>query len=123
MSPRLSMNRLGQMRRRVAGYLQKGGVIGVTLLRLLPIAPFMVINLALALLHVPFLVFIVATFLAILPGTIANCLLGFSLLEAWKNPDPHNLLAVGLSFLFWLVLVVGAHAANRFWRRQRRLPP
>ncbi|MBI1276058.1 hypothetical protein GC177_08815 [bacterium] len=110
---------VGDAAQKVSGYAKKGGVLGIALLRMLPIAPYMVVNLALAMLEVPFFVFLAGTFFGALPGAIIASLLGYSALELWENPSPENLMMVGGGVLAWLVVVAGSHLANRQWQRRK----
>lgn len=104
---------------KVSFYAKRGGVVGITLLRLLPIAPYTVVNMALGMLEVTFFAFSVGTFLGTLPGTATAAFLGHSMLELWKNPNAENLTYIGIGLLFWVGIIVGSHLGARWWRKRK----
>lgn len=110
----------GEAAEKVSLYAKKGGIMGITLLRLLPIAPYTVVNLALGMLEVSFAAFIVGTFLGTLPGTLIAALLGHSVLELWKNPDGGHVGAILFGLLCWVGVVVLSHTAARRWKKRWR---
>ncbi len=111
---------IGDTAGKISLYAKKGGIVGITLLRLLPIAPYTAVNIALAMLEVPFMVFLIGTFLGTLPGTAIASLLGFSLLELWQKPDPYNIMLVGGGLAAWVMIIALSHLGNRYWQRKRR---
>src|SRR3546814_9428623 len=64
---------------RLIGVFAGNGVIGVASLRMLPLAPFMLINLAAGAARVPFLDFAVGSALGLGPGIVAFNLMGVQL--------------------------------------------
>lgn len=110
---------IGNTAKKIADYVKKGGILGITLLRMLPIAPYVVVNITLAMLGVPYLTFIAATFLSALPGTAAASLLGFSIMEVWDDPTPENMMLIGGGFAGWLTIVGLSHLANRWWQKNK----
>lgn len=110
---------VGQTAEKISGYAKQGGILGITLLRLLPLAPYTVVNIALAMLETPFLIFIAGTFLGTLPGTLIASILGFSAMELWKNPNPENMALIGLGLAAWIGVIAASHLANRFLKRRR----
>lgn len=116
-----SMEKLvGDTAQKVSGYAKKGGILGIALLRMLPIAPFTVVNITLAMLEVPYVTFLAGTFLGTLPGTLIASLLGFSAMELWENPDPKNMMLLGGGLLAWILIVTLSHLANRYWQKHRK---
>lgn len=109
---------LGNAAETISGYAKRGGVLGITVLRMLPIAPYMVVNFALGMLEVPFFTFIAGTFLAALPGAVIASYLGHSALEVWQNPSGENIGLLAGGVAAWLCIVVGSHFAGRWWRKR-----
>src|SRR3546814_18746772 len=66
---------------RLIGVFAGNGVIGAASLRMLPLAPFMLINLAAGAARVPFLDFALGSSLGIGPGLVAFNLLGVQLAQ------------------------------------------
>ncbi|ADQ84568.1 VTT domain-containing protein [Methylovorus sp. MP688] len=106
----------GRYAKNIAHYADKGGLVGLTLLRLVPIAPYTVVNLALGMMNVPFWRLMAATVLGMLPGTAVSVLLGQSALSFWKHPDMHNMLLLGGGLLAWILIIVLSHLAAKHWQ-------
>lgn len=109
---------VGNSAEKISAYAKKGGLAGITLLRLLPVAPYTVVNLALGMLEVPFWIFSAGTFLGTLPGTAIASYLGHSALEVWQNPSEHNIGLLAAGVAAWLAIVAGSHLAGRWWRKR-----
>lgn len=113
---------VGDTAERISLYAKKGGVVGITLLRLLPIAPYTAVNIALGMLEVTFFAFMAGTFLGTLPGTVIAAFLGHSALELWQNPSMENIGAIAIGLVCWIGIVAGSHYAARQWRKYRGKP-
>jgi uncharacterized membrane protein YdjX (TVP38/TMEM64 family) len=109
---------VGNAAEKISGYARKGGLAGITLLRLLPVAPYTAVNLALGMLEIPFWMFMAGTFLGTLPGTTIAALLGHSALEVWQNPTQENMTLLLGGLAAWLGIVVASHLAGRWWRKR-----
>lgn len=96
-----------RVRDRIAG----AGVLGIAALRLIPIGPFTLVNMILGAMPVTFATFLAGTILGILPGAAAMAILGDSLASIWRNPDPQNLIYMGIALLVWLAVLIGIHFA------------
>ena len=93
----------------VARLLRRGGVVAVTLVRLVPIAPFMVVNAAMGALRVRLHHFVFGTMLGMLPGMLAATVLGDQVLAAFSDPARLNPWLVGAACL----VLIGLAAAGR----------
>ncbi len=98
----IESRRLERLRR----ILQQGGIKAVLAVRLMPIAPFPVINLAAGSLHIRFPAFLIGTGGALLPGTLTTALFGEQLENVLKDPSPANifvLVVIGIvgGFVLW----------------------
>jgi uncharacterized membrane protein YdjX (TVP38/TMEM64 family) len=108
--------------RRVAGprmkpvthFIQRKGLIAVTLVRLVPIAPFPVVNLVMGAMGVTLLHFVLGTFLGMLPGMLAATVLSDQLASALEDPTRVNFWMIAAAVL-GLVAVV--FFAQRYVRR------
>lgn len=110
---------VGLAAEKISYYVKKGGILGVTLLRMVPVAPYTVVNLGLGMTEVSFGTFMAATFLGMLPGTIVAAFLGYSMLELWQNPNPKNLLHVASGVAAWLVIIIVSHILARQWKARK----
>lgn len=96
-----SLDRLSRM-------LRKGGVPGIAGLRLLPLAPFSVVNLAAGALRVRFWVFMTGTFIGLLPGNLLVTAFGHQFRALLREPGPGGyalmgaILVAGAGWLVWL---------------------
>lgn len=88
--------------------LRRGGVPGMAGLRLLPVAPFSVVNLAAGALRVRFRSFMAGTLIGLLPGNLLVTAFGHQLRRLLRDPGPGGyallaaiLIAAGL-WLAWL---------------------
>ena len=95
---------MGPRVQRVSRGIAKQGVLAVAALRVVPIAPYTVINLVAGASHVRFVDFIAGTFLGMLPGVLILTALGGRLKEIWERPTLMNVgAALGLVALWALV--------------------
>lgn len=98
--------RLNRIRRAVA----KRGVIAVATVRLVPLAPFTVINLAAGASHIRFQDFLVGTALGLLPGLVLMSAMGHQILSVITQPTATNVLMFVAAVLAWVALSIGAQA-------------
>ena len=106
----LSGGRLSKISRRLAA----GGVPAVVALRLLPVAPFGVVNLVAGASHLRFMDFLAGTALGMAPGVVAIAVFYDRLSAALRNPSPARVaLLAGVA----LVVLLGALVLRRFLRR------
>lgn len=103
------MDRLTEGRLRLfSQHVRQRGVMTVALVRFMPVAPFMVVNLAAGALRVRLTQYVLGTFLGLLPGTVVLSLFLEQLREAWRNPDATTYAlastwaVVTLAGLWWL---------------------
>jgi len=111
---------IGNFAGKIAKYANQGGVVGLTLLRMLPIAPYTVANLALGMMLVPFTTYMIATFLGMLPGTVVSAYLGHSVVELWRHPDGKNLAFLGAGLLAWVGVIALSHYLGKRWQRHTK---
>jgi phosphatidylserine/phosphatidylglycerophosphate/cardiolipin synthase-like enzyme/uncharacterized membrane protein YdjX (TVP38/TMEM64 family) len=98
---------LGRRFRRIKRVVTKRSVLAVTVIRMVPAAPFTVVNVALGAVGIGFWSYLAGTLLGLLPGVLALTMLGNRLLQAWRNPEPMNVLWFVLAIIVWLSLAIG----------------
>ena len=104
----------------VAKFMERKGLIAVTLVRLVPIAPFPVVNLVMGAMRVKLWHFVLGTFLGMLPGMIAATVLSDQLAAAIEDPTHVN---------FWMIagavaMLAGlAFFGQRYMRRHSAAAP
>lgn len=97
---RFSQGRLGLL----SQHLHQRGVLTVALMRFMPVAPFMVVNLTAGALRVKLRDFVLGSFIGLLPGTVVISLFLEQLRAAWQKPDAGTYALVAV----WAVLTVAA---------------
>jgi uncharacterized membrane protein YdjX (TVP38/TMEM64 family) len=108
---RFAGRRVNAVRRR----LTRHGLWAMTLLRLLPIAPFTIVNLVAGTAAIRFRDFLLGSLLGMLPGTALLAVFGDRLGAGLRRPDDTNLaILVGVTFaVVMLALLLGRWARRR----------
>jgi uncharacterized membrane protein YdjX (TVP38/TMEM64 family) len=104
---RLAGKRLAMLTRKLA----RRGVMSMTIIRLLPLAPFSFVNFAAGASHIRFRDFVLGTIFGMLPGITAISLFSGQLVKVLYSPD-----AVSIGLLAGLSALIGL-AAFWSWRR------
>lgn len=82
----------------IATKLQGGGIYSVVVIRMLPIAPYTIVNIFAGTLGIRFTDFFIGSFIGLLPGMLSTVVLGDRLLVALQHFDWTNLwVATGLA--------------------------
>jgi phospholipase D1/2 len=106
-----------------ARFMERKGLAAVTLIRLVPIAPFPVVNLLMGALRVKLWHFVCGTFLGMLPGMIAATVLSDQLAAALEDPAGVNFWIIAAAVVGFATIVyfgqryVRRHSAHEPWRR------
>ncbi len=103
---------------RLSRELRRRGLISMIAVRVIPVAPFIVVNMVAGAARIRLRHYILGTAIGMLPGTLAATLLGGQLDTALR--DPAN-VSYGLIALVMAVLLA-AFLAARWWYRRRRPP-
>lgn len=100
----------------ISQHLANRGVLAVAMLRLLPVAPFTVVNLVMGASHVQLMQFLIGSFLGLLPTMLALCLFASTLFDALFRPNVINVvLLIGAT-----LVLIGAATLVRRWLGSRR---
>ena len=90
--------------------------MGMTLVRMLPIAPYTLINLAFGMTGISYLSYIAATFFGLMPGITAKAIFGGAIGNLWVNPEPRYIaMAVG-GLALWIFVVWATHRIARHYQ-------
>jgi phosphatidylserine/phosphatidylglycerophosphate/cardiolipin synthase-like enzyme/uncharacterized membrane protein YdjX (TVP38/TMEM64 family) len=95
-------NLLGITINRLSRKLAQRGIISVAALRMLPIAPFTVINLVAGASHIRFTDYMAGTLLGMGPGILIMTLLGHQIGAVLDDPSPTELALFGAAIIAWL---------------------
>lgn len=98
---------------RITHLLKNSGVLGIAMVRLLPVAPYTVVNLVAGAAKVRPFAFGAGTFLGLLPGNLLMTAFGHQLRQVLRNPSKAQIAM--------MVGVLVAAAAGALWARNRAL--
>jgi uncharacterized membrane protein YdjX (TVP38/TMEM64 family) len=107
--PRL--NRISQ------AFLERG-VMAVTVIRLIPGAPYTLVNLAAGALRIHPVDYVIGTALGLAPGFAVMALLGRQVMDVIRNPTPLGILALFALFLLSVGLSFGLQRIIDAWRKR-----
>lgn len=112
---RLGGSRIGKVSRA----LGSTGTLGVMALRLVPVAPYTLVNLTVGASHVGFPAYLGGTLLGLLPGIIALSIVGDRIQAVLEQPTPGQIALSALVVL--AALVLATVIARLLWRRIRHV--
>lgn len=95
---------LGPRMTRFRKKVVKQGVLAVAAIRLVPIAPFTLVNLAAGASGIRLLDYVAGTFLGLLPGLVAMAALGHQVMRVLSSPTAGELGLLALGIAGWLAL-------------------
>lgn len=90
--------------REVSRRLEGRGFLAVLSVRVIPVAPFTVVNVVVGAFRVPFGRFMVASLVGMAPGIAVMTLLGRRLVALWREPDVLNAAAAVAVLILWLAV-------------------
>ncbi len=101
----------GHRLHRISQKLSKRGVLTIITMRIIPIAPFAVINVVAGASHIRLRDFVLGSLIGFLPGMAAIALFTDSVLRSLQAPNETNLAWLA----FWLLIIVGMMFGLRKW--------
>ena len=108
--------RLNRVRQRVA----KRGVIAIAAVRMVPIAPFTVVNLVAGASGISMFDFFVGTLLGMLPGLILISAVGHQIALILTAPTAGGIALLAGAVAAWIALSIGVQAmVSRYWSSGR----
>lgn len=103
---RLLGKRWGRLRDR----LQRRGLLAMVALRVVPVAPFSLVNLAAGAGSIRFVDFVLGTVIGMGPGIAVIALMGDRIAKVLANPSPGQIAVLALCIAGWIGLSFGAQA-------------
>ncbi len=108
--------RLNRIRQRVA----RRGVITMAAVRMVPVAPFTVVNLVAGASGIPVLDYMAGTLLGMLPGLIAISAVGHQLARIMTAPTGADFGLLGAAVAVWIAFSIGLQAlVSHYWSSAR----
>jgi phospholipase D1/2 len=99
---------LGKRALRIQNRIVGKGVVAVALIRMVPIAPFSLVNLLAGTSQLSLRVFLIGTVLGMAPGIITMAALGAQIADFASNASWSNALLLGLTLAAWVGVCLGA---------------
>jgi uncharacterized membrane protein YdjX (TVP38/TMEM64 family) len=100
---RFAGKRLNRMNRLIS----KHGALAVAAVRMIPVAPYSLVNLAAGAVRVPFRDFVLGTFLGMTPGVIGITFFESQVEELLRDPNPVSILVLTVALGFMLLGIYG----------------
>ena len=116
LGPNVLRRMLGPRINRVSQSVNRNGILAVTTIRLLPVAPFTLVNLVAGAMRIRFLDYMVGTALGLLPGIALLSLVGEGLSRILEHPTPRNIGMLLLVLTAWAGITWGL---QKLFRRLR----
>lgn len=95
------------------------GVVGVAVIRLIPIAPFSLVNLVAGISSIGLVQFLAGTFLGMFPPMIAKGLVGDSLGKIFTNPSPETIGYLVAGIAFWALMIYVCQKLARMYQLKK----
>jgi phospholipase D1/2 len=109
----------GSRIRMVDHHFKKAGVFGVAIIRLIPIAPYSLVNLAAGVSSVRFFDLMAGTFIGFLPGFLAKGIVADSLMQIFFNPTQKSIRYFLVGLLVWFILAYASYKLAERWKKRR----
>lgn len=100
---------------RLSRWLKRRGLLAVVAVRVLPMAPFSVVNLAIGASGIRLVDFAAGTLIGMAPGLVAMSFIGDRIMEIIDNPSAGQLSWLALAAGAWLAVAFGAQALVSRW--------
>jgi len=110
---------LGERLDRIRGRMDRGGMLAIMAVRLVPVAPFALVNMAAGAVHIRLFDYTMGTILGMAPGLILMSALGHQLFRMLAQPTPNEILLLVVALLSWIAVVVGAQALVAKYLREK----
>ena len=94
--------RLDRIRRRIVDR----GILAIAILRIIPLAPFGIINLAAGAIGVPLQQFVLGTILGMAPGLLVMSLLGHQVVQIVSQPTVLGVASLVLAVVLWIAVSI-----------------
>lgn len=92
---------MGKRLNKISRALARQGILTVVTLRIVPIAPFSLINLVAGASHIRFIDFMIGTLIGLLPGIATMTFVGHRLFALLEDPDAMDIVLVFLALAIW----------------------
>ncbi|MBX9773118.1 MAG: VTT domain-containing protein [Xanthobacteraceae bacterium] len=112
-------NVLGPRLNRIRRAIARHGVLAIATVRMVPVAPFTVVNLAAGASRIPVIDYMLGTILGMLPGLVLMSALGYQIFNVLTAPTPLNVTLFVLAVAAWIGASLGIQALVTRSRRRK----
>jgi uncharacterized membrane protein YdjX (TVP38/TMEM64 family) len=99
---------LGPRLNRIRGIISRSGFLAIAAVRLVPVAPYTIVNMVAGACRIRLVDYIVGTALGLLPGLLLMSALGHQIFRFIIAPTAADLLPLAVAAVVWVLLVFGA---------------
>ncbi|MCA6117432.1 VTT domain-containing protein [Bradyrhizobium sp. WSM 1738] len=110
---------LGRRAARVQSRIIGKGVIAVAMIRMVPIAPFSIVNVVAGASKLSLRDFLLGTVLGMAPGIAVMAALGAQIADLARNASLLNAVLLGLAIIAWIALCLGVQFLVTWWAGRR----
>jgi phosphatidylserine/phosphatidylglycerophosphate/cardiolipin synthase-like enzyme/uncharacterized membrane protein YdjX (TVP38/TMEM64 family) len=110
---------LGPRLNRIRRSFARRGILAVAVVRMVPIAPFTVVNIAAGASRIPLTDFIFGTLIGMAPGLVLMSALGYQILSVLTRPTLANVGWFVLAVVVWIGVSIGAQALVLRYRKSK----
>jgi uncharacterized membrane protein YdjX (TVP38/TMEM64 family) len=110
---------LGARINRLSQRIARRGILAMVVIRMLPVAPFTVVNIVAGASHIRFRDYLIGTFIGMLPGIVMTVTFVHHLVEAVRNPSAGTIAV--LATVAALIAALAAGVQRLFKRREGKM--
>ncbi len=103
---------------KVKDYAARGGIAGMTLIRMIPIAPYTLVNMAFGITGIPYFSYIISTAFGLAPGIVAKSILGGAIKSLWKNPEPKVIVYTIGALCLWIGMIFATNKIVKYYQKK-----
>jgi phospholipase D1/2 len=110
---------LGERLDRIRSRMDRGGMLAIMAVRLVPVAPFALVNMAAGAVGIRLFDYTMGTILGMAPGLIVMSALGYQVLQIIARPTPNEILLLVVAVVGWIAIAVGAQTLVAKYLREK----
>jgi phospholipase D1/2 len=99
---------LGPRLNRIRDVISRSGILSVAAVRLVPVAPYTIVNMVAGACHIRLIDYVVGTALGLLPGLLLMSALGHQIFRFIIAPTAADIVPLAVAAVIWVLLVFGA---------------
>jgi len=97
----------------------ENGIFGVAVIRMIPIAPFSLVNLVAGISSIKLMHFLAGTFIGMFPPMIVKAVVGGSIADIFRDPTPKHIGFLVGGLVAWFLLAYGSQRLVNYWQSRQ----